>query len=77
MAMVHLFLVSEHVPPERRVEYTLIFQLLSSQDQKLKNRNNLIVSTFKNVLNNDVGEIYMNLFQRPYVVKGRLILWEN
>ena len=42
----NLSLAFDHISSLRRVEYSLIFQSLSLQDQKMKCRNNLILYTF-------------------------------
>ena len=46
----NLFLASDYVSPNRSVEYTLIFQSLLLQDQKLENRNNQRLYIFKTFL---------------------------
>ena len=71
----NLYLTSEHVSPQRKVEYILIFHIISLQDQKLKSRNNPILYAFKNILNKNINEIYISLFQKPIVVEGWLKLY--
>ena len=52
----NLTLATDNASPQRRVAFTLIFQLLSLQNQKRKSRNNPILYSLK-YLNKNVSEI--------------------
>ena len=56
----------------RNIEFTLLFQSLSLQDQRLDNKN-YPISHILNILKN-ISETFVSLFQRPIVGGGNLRL---